>query len=494
MKCLVIFSCRLLIAISLLILADRNYLLAQGDGPRTFLLAPKGLWGINPKGVFLNQNFLPSGDILIKNADINVNVVPTTVFHTFSIGGRFAQAMFMINPGSANGRVIADVPGLPAPHVSASGFGDGFVGLKVGLIGAPALNFMEFAKHVPAFTMNSYFRVWYSGTYDSKKPLNLGTHRTTFEFGFPMAIPLSKNVKRATWLEVYPSVRLYTTNNNPTLVTQASKSHQVPLYLLENHLTHNFSTKFWAGLDLRYQYGGALELDDIKQDNNVNVLGGGVTAGYQALPFLGFSANYGAILAGDNEARSNMFRISAVFIYVNTKKLKARANPAATIPVEGVPAAAALSAETVNPAPVITASVGVDTDNDGIPDSIDKCPRLAGIADNMGCPEMIIYYSTAVDTLNTEDKLALDKIVAFLQNNPEVRIIIEGHTSTQGAAEFNQRLSEKRAANSLKYLLAKGIAQWRLKSIGYGDQFPVGDNSIEEGRAKSRRTVIRIAQ
>lgn len=295
---------------------------AQGDGARTMLPTPTGIWGINVKPTFLNQNFLPSGDILIKDADIDVNIFPTTFFHTFSIGGKFAQLMFMVNPGSAKGTVVPGSPGFPSPSLNTSGFGDGFAGIKVGLVGAPALNLMEFAKNSPAFSMSGYFRWWYSGTYDEKKPLNLGTHRSTFEIGLPTALPLGKNVKRMTWWEIYPSVRLYTANNKPTLITRADQSKQKALFLLENHLTHSFADKFWAGIDLRYQLGGALKLDDVEQDNKVNILGGGVTAGYQIMPFLSASANYGAILAGDNEARSNMFRISLLFVYANTKKFK----------------------------------------------------------------------------------------------------------------------------------------------------------------------------
>jgi len=302
------------------VLQFSGLLLAQGDGPRTFLLAPKGIWGINPKATFLNQNFLPSGDILIKDADINVNVVPTTFFHTFGIGGRFAQAMVMVNPGSANGTVAPGSPAIPAPELNASGFADGFVGFKLGLVGAPALSIAEFAKRTPAFSMNGYFRWWYSGTYDKTKPLNLGTNRSTFELGLPMAIPLSQNPKRATWLEVYPSVRLYTANNEPTIITRADKSQQEPLFLLENHLTHNFNPKFWVGADLRYQYGGALKLDDEEQDNKINILGGGVEAGYQILSFLSCNAGYGGIIVGDNDAHSSMFRLSVVFVYANMNK------------------------------------------------------------------------------------------------------------------------------------------------------------------------------
>lgn len=314
---------------SLIILGlfSNNYLLkAQGDGPHTFLLSPTGLWGLNPKWMDMSQNFLPSGNILIKNADLKVDVFPTTAFHTFGIKGRFAQVLVMVNPGSASGTVEANKPDLPAPQLNASGFSDGFVGFKLGLIGTPALNVMEYSKHIPAFSMMGYFRIWYSGTYDSKKPLNLGTNRLTYELGFPMGIPLGKDTKRATWLEVYPCMQLYSTNNDPTLVTMADKSHQLPLFLVENHLTHNFTTKFWAGADLRYQYGGALELDDVEQDNKINILGGGVSAGYQVLPFLSTVASYGGIIVGDNDARSNMFRLSIVFVYANTKKLKQAGN------------------------------------------------------------------------------------------------------------------------------------------------------------------------
>ena len=310
----------------MIIIASYANAIAQGDGPRTFLLAPKGVWGINPKPTFLDQNFLPSGDILIKNANIQVNVFPTTFFHTFGIGGQFAQLMVMVNPGNANGTVEANVPGAPAPHLEATGFGDGFVGLKIGLNDAPALDLAQFAKHVTVPSMTAYFRIWYSGTYDASKPLNLGTNRTTFELGLPMAFPIGSNTKKPTWFEMYPSIRLYTSNNNPTLITQADKSQQLPLFILENHLTHNITPKFWIGGDLRYQYGGALELDDVNQDNKVNILGGAVTAGYQVLPFLGLSANYGGILAGDNEARSEMIRVSAVFVYANTRKFKTTEN------------------------------------------------------------------------------------------------------------------------------------------------------------------------
>jgi outer membrane protein OmpA-like peptidoglycan-associated protein len=135
-----------------------------------------------------------------------------------------------------------------------------------------------------------------------------------------------------------------------------------------------------------------------------------------------------------------------------------------------------------------------DTDGDGINDENDRCPKVAGIEGNLGCPEMILYYKRDVATLSADDKANLDKVVTFLNNNPDINIMIEGHTSTLGDAKYNQTLSEKRAKNSVDYLVSKGVDKSRLQSAGFGEQYPIGDNSKEEGRALSRRTVVKVAQ
>ena len=310
-----------LLAISLLIFIGAR-VFAQGDGPRSYLLAPESVWGVVPKWLNLNQNLLPAGNILVDGADIKIDVFPTTFFHTLGIKGRFAQILIMANPGTATGSLENSPPALPRTELNASGFSDGFVAFKMGLINAPALNIKEFASQPHSFSLNGYFRLWYSGTYDSNKLLNLGSNRLTFELGAPMAIPFGKNPKRATWLEVYPNIQFFTDNNDPARSSTSQKIEQQPLFLLENHLTHNFTTKFWAGLDLRYHFGGQTIADGIKDDNRINMLGGGVSAGYQLLPFLAANASYGQILLGENNAQSEMIRLTLTFSYVNMKKIQ----------------------------------------------------------------------------------------------------------------------------------------------------------------------------
>jgi len=235
----------------------------------------------------------------------------------------------MVNavPGNVTGSLLIPESGTQIStniSVNSSGFADGFIGFKFGLINQPALNVKEYASYQhKRFSMTSYTRIWYSGSYNNNEELNLGSNRFTFELGLPMNIYLSKkNPKRTTWLEVYPAIHLYTANNNPTAITRANKTQQLPLFSLENHLSHNFTDKFWAALDLRYQYGGELKADDVKQDNKLNALGGGATIGYQITPPLGINISYGNVFNNPSNVEANMFKITAVFSYVNMKKIK----------------------------------------------------------------------------------------------------------------------------------------------------------------------------
>lgn len=295
---------------------------AQGDGPHAHLLAPTGVWAINPKYLNLDQNLLPAGNILVKDADISVNVFPTTFVHSFGIKGKLARVFIMANPGSLNATIDARTYEFTR-SISASGFSDGFIAFEYGLIGAPALNAIEFSQHQPQFSLMGYFRYWYSGTYDSENLINLGTNRSTFEIGTTMAIPLFKDLNQnATWLEIMPTVQFFTKNNDPARSNTAEVVDQDPLFIIENHLTHNFTKKLWAGIDLRYQYGGTTMADGVSDENLINILGGGLNLGYQISAPLSVYGGYDTILFGDNEARSNMLRLSLVFAYINLKKLK----------------------------------------------------------------------------------------------------------------------------------------------------------------------------
>ncbi|MBR5660199.1 MAG: OmpA family protein [Bacteroidales bacterium] len=84
----------------------------------------------------------------------------------------------------------------------------------------------------------------------------------------------------------------------------------------------------------------------------------------------------------------------------------------------------------------------------------------------------------------------LDKAVAWLNEFPTVKGVIEGHTDSRGTEEYNQGLSERRAKAVYDYLVNKGINKFRLTWKGFGESRPVATNETDEGRQLNRRIVL----
>lgn len=82
---------------------------------------------------------------------------------------------------------------------------------------------------------------------------------------------------------------------------------------------------------------------------------------------------------------------------------------------------------------------------------------------------------------------------ALLVNDPESTFVVEGHTDSQGKADFNQKLSENRANAVRDYLVSHGVAADRITAKGHGSTRPIADNKSAEGRADNRRVEIIIS-
>jgi outer membrane protein OmpA-like peptidoglycan-associated protein len=148
-----------------------------------------------------------------------------------------------------------------------------------------------------------------------------------------------------------------------------------------------------------------------------------------------------------------------------------------------------------------------DRDGDGIVDRLDNCPDEKGTAKNHGCkaPQLVIITKDRLEILDhvkfvtNSDKIPgvsnklLDNIARVLLAHPEiVHVKVEGHTDNTGKADFNQTLSEKRAAAVVAYLVKKGVAAERLQSVGHGDTMPIDDNKTANGRTQNRRVEFNI--
>ena len=99
-------------------------------------------------------------------------------------------------------------------------------------------------------------------------------------------------------------------------------------------------------------------------------------------------------------------------------------------------------------------------------------------------------------SLRPEATRALDEAVRTLQDNPNVRIEIEGHTCNIGTAEYNLALGERRATSVREYLVSRGVGADRMRTVSYGEERPKYDNSREETRRLNRRAalVVRVTQ
>jgi len=84
----------------------------------------------------------------------------------------------------------------------------------------------------------------------------------------------------------------------------------------------------------------------------------------------------------------------------------------------------------------------------------------------------------------------LEQLAAFLQENPERNVVIEGHTDSVGSAEFNQALSERRALTVKNALIERNISSNRITARGFGPSKPLVSNDSAAGRQQNRRVEI----
>jgi outer membrane protein OmpA-like peptidoglycan-associated protein/ribosomal protein L24E len=99
-----------------------------------------------------------------------------------------------------------------------------------------------------------------------------------------------------------------------------------------------------------------------------------------------------------------------------------------------------------------------------------------------------IYFATDSFKLTNESMLILDGFIEFLKDNPNIKIVVYGHSDIVGTEQYNLSLSENRAKSVYNYLVNNGINVSRLRHKGFGRTRPVASNKTESGRAKNRRT------
>jgi outer membrane protein OmpA-like peptidoglycan-associated protein len=106
--------------------------------------------------------------------------------------------------------------------------------------------------------------------------------------------------------------------------------------------------------------------------------------------------------------------------------------------------------------------------------------------------ENMVNFDFDSSNLTTSAKTNLDKLAQILTNNPDTNINIYGYTDNVGKADYNQKLSERRANSVKAYLQSKNIDGSRLNAMGMGATNPVVSNDTASGRAQNRRVEFAI--
>jgi outer membrane protein OmpA-like peptidoglycan-associated protein/tetratricopeptide (TPR) repeat protein len=103
-----------------------------------------------------------------------------------------------------------------------------------------------------------------------------------------------------------------------------------------------------------------------------------------------------------------------------------------------------------------------------------------------------IYFESGKAVLTPESFTELDKVVKFMQETPELKIEISGHTDNVGSAALNTKLSGARAQAVVDYVVSKGVPAERMVSKGYGPTQPIAPNKTAAGKKMNRRVEFKI--
>lgn len=130
-----------------------------------------------------------------------------------------------------------------------------------------------------------------------------------------------------------------------------------------------------------------------------------------------------------------------------------------------------------------------------LPEPEPEPPRVE-VTDNKIVIREKIQFDYNKATIKSESDDLLAEIAKVMNDNPRIKKIrIEGHASSEGAHDYNVKLSQRRAKAVLDHLVKKGkVDKGRLESEGYGPDRPIASNDTEDGREKNRRVEFTILE
>jgi hypothetical protein len=314
---------------------------AQDDGARAYWKAREGthVFSFQYLPAFMDaggsQAFAP-GQYVYPNSNVAAHVVMATYGYHFTLPWVKRPSVIAVNvlAGSVGLDASTTLPPdfLPpgtAPGTafsqSSTGFSDPNTQLTVNLFGTPPLKSnVDLLNYEPTWTVDfAGLLAFPIGTYKGNKLVNIGQNRW---YG-RLALPLKYHFRvfapgRMSSLEVTPSVWLFHENND----FFRQKLENDPLWSVEAHLTHDFTTTFYGSVDMLYQNGFQSRVNGIGVGEKLEVGTIGFTLNYQVSDNAGIRTSFNSNVFGDNDLNTLVLRLQFVYAWnaasENAKRLE----------------------------------------------------------------------------------------------------------------------------------------------------------------------------
>jgi hypothetical protein len=314
--------------------------LAQDDGARAYWKAREGTHVLSFQYLptFINAEgskaFAP-GQYIYPDSNVDAHIVLASYGYHFTLPWIKRPSVIAVNV--VGGSVGLDVdttlppefepPGITDPTFSESsaGFGDPNSQLTVNLFGTPPLKSnVDLLNYEPTWTADfAGLLAFPIGAYEDDRLVNLGQNRWYGRLALPLKYHFGVFAPgRMSSFEVMPSVWLFGENDD----FLGRKLENDPLWSVEAHLTHDFTTTFYGSLDLLYQNGFRSRVDGNSVGEKLEIGNIGFTLNYQVSGNAGIRTSFSSNVFGDDDLNTAVFRLQFIYAWnaasENAKRLE----------------------------------------------------------------------------------------------------------------------------------------------------------------------------
>ncbi len=233
---------------------------AQDLAPRAYIITPVHLNTVTLTWSFYDGSINYNGALPVSDATGTYQVPILTLYHSFSLFGRSANALASLP--YARGNFQGTVAGA-GEHLYRSGLLDSVYRVSVNLKGGPALDMRDFSKWKQKVLLGVSLKVEApTGQYDPTKLVNWGTNRWSFKPEFGYSQRFGHYI-----VDGYAGAWFFTTNNDfwsrNSYYPGTRSQSQAPIGAFEGHLSYSFTPRLWASLDGNYWFGGKTSINGV---------------------------------------------------------------------------------------------------------------------------------------------------------------------------------------------------------------------------------------